>query len=171
MSILAIKRNSNSVEFLNFSPISSASPTTRGTNLPSTTILETDNNEYSQTSKNKSSILYDFNWFTEKDIVFVTDQSVEAYIVQPEKRVLRLTKQLPLSAARWQLFSREMSLLLISAGSEHGNALYPFSFSRANQQQITKFPKFTVDLPQVLNQRSSSVSSASAVASTTRRSV
>jgi len=63
-----------------------------------------------------------------------------------------------------------MSLLLISAGSPSGNSLLPFSFHKIQQQQLIKLPKFEVDLPQSIMQRSNSNASVqSAQASTTRR--
>ena len=176
LTVLAIKRTSNSVEFLNFAPIpqttsSSSSSRLSGTITTTTaTILQPDAIEYSQLSKTKSSKLYDFNWLSEKEIIFVTDQSIEHYQLSAEKRTLRSLKTYPLQSANWQLFSREMNLLLISAGSPSGNSLIPFSFHKNQQQQLIKLPKFEVDLPQVASQRSNSViSSASNQTTTTRR--
>lgn len=174
LSILAIKRNSNSVEFLNFAPIPPTPLSARSSMTTSTTtvtILQPDTIEYSQLSKTKASKLYDFNWLSEKEILFVTDQSIEHYILLPEKRALRPVKSHALSNTNWQLFSREMNLLLISGGSPSGNSLTPFSFHKnpQGQQQLTKLPKFEVDLPQVSSQRSNSIVSASSTQSTGRR--
>jgi len=166
-SVLAIKRNANSVEFLNFAPIPqtlSSSPRTTAT------ILQPDAIEYSQLSKTKSSKLYDFNWLSEKEIVFVTDQSIEHYGINAERRTLRTIKINPIQNVNWQLFSREMNLLLISAGSPSGNSLIPLSFHKNQQQQLIKLPKFEVDLPQIANQRSNSIVSTSSTQSTSRRS-
>ncbi|CAF2877394.1 unnamed protein product [Rotaria sp. Silwood2] len=171
LSVLAIKRNSNSVEFLNFAPI----PQTISSSCPSTsttaTILQPDAIEYSQLSKTKSSKLYDFNWLSDKEIVFVTDQSIEHYLLNAEKRTLRSLKQHLVPNTNWQLFSREMNLLLISAGSPSGNSLIPFSFHKMQQQQLVKLPKFEVDLPQAQTtiQRSNSVASNSSTQSANRR--
>jgi hypothetical protein len=175
LSVLAIKRNSNSVEFLNFAPIpqtiSSSSSSSRISTPTTATILQPDAIEYSQLSKTKSSKLYDFNWLSDKEIVFVTDQSIEHYILNAEKRTLRPLKQHLLPNTNWQLFSREMCLLLISAGSTSGNSLIPFSFHKIQQQQqLNKLPKFEVDLPPAANQRSNSVASNSSTQSSSRRS-
>jgi len=172
LSVLAIKRNSNSVEFLNFAPISPHTPSSPRTTTSTTTvtILQPDAIEYSQLSKTKSSKLYDFNWLSEKEIVFVTDQSIEHYGINAERRTLRTIKINPIQNVNWQLFSREMNLLLISAGSPSGNSLIPLSFHKNQQQQLIKLPKFEVDLPQIANQRSNSIVSTSSTQSTSRRS-
>ena len=170
LSVLAIKRNSNSVEFLNFAPIPQIPLSSRSTISATTTILQPDAIEYSQLSKTKSSKLYDFNWLSEKEIVFVTDQSIEHYLLNAEKRTLRPLKHHLTPNTNWQLFSREMNLLLISSGSPSGNSLFPFSFHKnQQQQQLTKLPKFEVDLPQVASQRSNSVASNSSSQSASRR--
>lgn len=145
--VLTIKRTSNSVEFLNLAPIPQTPLSPRPSTLTTATILQPDTIEYSQLSKTKSSKLYDFNWLSDKEIVFVTDQSIEHYLLNAERRTLRLLKHHPIPNTNWQLFSREMNLLLISAGSQSGNSLIPFSFHKTQQQQLIKLPKFEVDLP------------------------
>jgi hypothetical protein len=169
LSVLAIKRNSNSVEFLNFASIPQTNLSSRTSTSTTPTILQPDAIEYSQLLKTKSSKLYDFNWLSEKEIIFVTDQSIEHYLLNVEKRTLRQLKQHSLPNTTWQLFSREMNLLLISAGSPAGNSLIPFSFNKNQPQQLIKLPKFEVDLPQVANQRSNSVASNLSNQTTSRR--
>ncbi|CAF0756856.1 unnamed protein product [Rotaria sp. Silwood1] len=171
LSVLAIKRNSNSVEFLNFAPIPQTTSSPRPSTSTTTTILQPDAIEYSQLSKTKSSKLYDFNWLSDKEIVFVTDQSIEHYLLNSEKRTLRPLKHHLVPNTNWQLFSREMNLLLISAGSPSGNSLIPFSFHKMQQQQLVKLPKFEVDLPQAQTtiQRSNSIASNSSSQSANRR--
>ncbi|CAF1473191.1 unnamed protein product, partial [Adineta ricciae] len=172
LSVLAIKRNSNSVEFLNFPSIPSVptSPRSPSSSMATTaTILQPDTIEYSQLSKTKASKLYDFNWLSDKEIVFVTDLSLEHYVLSAKQRTLRQLKTHELSNIHWQLFSREMNLLLISAGTPSGNSLIPFSFHKTQQQQLIKLPKFEVDLPQVTNLRSNSTASNAANQSTSKR--
>jgi hypothetical protein len=169
LTVLAIKRNSNSVEFLNFAPLPQTPSSPRTTTATTATILQPDTIEYSQLSKTKSSKLYDFNWLSDKEIVFVTDQSIEHYLLNAERRTLRPLKPHLLPNTNWQLFSREMNLLLISTGSQSGNSLIPFSFNKNQPQQLTKLPKFEVDLPQTSSQRSNSVVSNSSTQSTSRR--
>ncbi|UJR25123.1 hypothetical protein I4U23_006482 [Adineta vaga] len=173
LSVLAIKRNSNSVEFLNFPSIPPLPTSPRRPSLTTTTaaatILQPDNIEYSQLSKTKASKLYDFNWLSDKEIIFVTDQSLEHYLLTAKQRTLRQLKTYDIQNIHWQLFSREMNLLLISAGTAAGNSLIPYSFHKTQQQQLTKLPKFEVDLPQVTNLRSNSTASNASNQSTSKR--
>ncbi len=169
LSVLAIKRTSNSVEFLNFAPLPQTPSSSRNTPSTTATILQPDTIEYSQLAKTKSSKLCDFNWLSDKEIVFVTDQSIEHYSLNSERRILRQIKVHTIQNISWQLFSREMNLLLISAGSSSGNSLTPFSFHRNQQQQLIKLPKFEVDLPQAGMQRSNSNASAQSTQTTSRR--
>ncbi|CAF1199144.1 unnamed protein product [Adineta steineri] len=170
LSVLAIKRNSNSVEFLNFAPIPQT-PLSPRTSMSSTAvILQPDTIEYSQLSKAKASKLYDFNWLSDKEIVFITDQSIEHYLLSSEKRTLRPLKHHSIPNINWPLFFREMNLLLVSAGSPSGNSLIPFSFHKTQQQQLIKLPKFDVDLPQATaSTRSNSIASNSSTQSTSKR--
>ena len=170
LSVLAIKRTSNSVEFLNFAPIPQTLSSSRNaTSTTTATILQPDAIEYSQLAKTKSSKLFDFNWLSDKEIVFVTDQSIEHYSLNSERRILRQIKIHAMQNIAWQLFSREMNLLLISAGSSSANSLTPFSFHRNQQQQLIKLPKFEVDLPQAGTQRSNSNASTASNQTTSRR--
>ena len=166
LAVLAIKRNSNSVEFLNFI----SNPQTMSSSRASTsaTILQPEAMEYSQLSKTKSSKLFDFHWIADREIIFVTDQSIEHYSLNSERRILRQTKSYTVANINWQLFSREMNLLVLSAGSPSANSLVPFSYHK-NQQQLIKLPKFEVDLPQAANQRSTLTASGSLTQSTARR--
>lgn len=169
LSILAIKRSSNSIEFLNFAPISPTSTgSTREISTISTIFLNHNDDEYSQAPKVKTAKINDFFWITEKEIVFVTETSIETYVVQAEKRILRLTKQYPLAAAKWQLFSREMNLIVVYDAISTNNSLFPFSFTRNLQQPMIKLPKFDADSPQTPNMRTSLTSSNNSL-STSRR--
>lgn len=113
--------------------------------------------------------MYDFNWLSEKEIVFITDQSIEHFSLNAERRILRSLKNYQLHNINWPLFSREMNLLLISSGSSSGNSLIPFSFHKNTSQSLVRFPKFEVDLPQLVNQRSNSVLSTTSTQTTTSR--
>jgi hypothetical protein len=170
LSVLAIKRTSNSVEFLNFAPIPQTLSSSRTMGSTTATILQPDTIEYSQLAKTKSSRLCDFNWLSDKEIVFVTDQSIEHYSLNSERRTLRQIKVHTIQNISWQLFSREMNLLLISAGLASGNSLIPFSFHKNQQQQLIKLPKFEVDLPQSGVHRSNSSASVQSTQATSRRS-
>jgi len=139
------------------------------TRSTSVTTLQPDTIEYSQILKTKSSKLYDFNWLSEKEIIFITDQSIEHFSLNADRRILRSLKTYQLQSINWQLFSREMNLLLISSGSSSGNSLIPFSFHKNASQSLVRFPKFEVDLPQLVNQRSNSVISTASTQTTSRR--
>lgn len=166
LSVLAIKRISNSVEFLNFVSTPQTAFSSRATT--SATILQPDAMEYSQLFKTKTSKFYDFHWIADREIIFVTDQSIEHYSLIAEKRMLRQIKIHSVTGINWQLFSRDMNLLVLSAGSPSGNSLTPFS-NQKNQQQLVKLPKFEVDLPQAAHQRTSLTASTSSNQSTARR--
>ena len=167
LSVLAIKRNSNSVEFLNF--VSTPQTMFSSRTTTSATILQPEAMEYSQLSKTKTSKLFDFHWIADREIIFVTDQSIEHYTLIAEKRTLRQIKVHSVAGIiNWQLFSRDMNLVVVSAGSPSGNSLIPFS-SQKNQQQLVKLPKFEVDLPQAANQRATLTASTSSTQSTTSR--
>ena len=95
---------------------------------------------------------------------------IEHYLLNVEKRTLRPLKHHLIPNTNWQLFSRDMNILLISAGSPSRNSLIPFSFYKTQQQQpLVKLPKFEVDLPQVSNQRPSSITSNTPTQTITRR--
>lgn len=166
LSVLAIKRNSNSVEFLNFVSTPQTMFSSRATT--SATILQPEAMEYSQLSKTKTSKLFDFHWIADREIIFVTDQSIEHYNLTAEKRTLRQIKVHSVTGINWQLFSREMNLVVVSAGPPSGNSLIPFS-SQKSQQQLVKLPKFEVDLPQAANPRATLTASTSSTQSATRR--
>lgn len=167
LAVLAIKRNSNSVEFLNFiSNPQTMSSSPRASS--SAIILQPDSMEYSQLSKTKMSKVYDFHWIADREIIFVTDQSIEHYTLNSERRSLRQTKIHQITGINWQLFSRDMNLLVLSAGSPSGNSLIPFSWPKT-QQQLIKLPKFEVDLPQAANQRSTLTASSTLTQSAARR--
>lgn len=129
-SIMAIQRSPNSVEFMN---------------NPSDPSVESKL-EYSQACKAKSARLIGFAWTGYgNDIVFVTEQSVELYEVQPLKKSLRYIK-LYTMAVNWFLYQPKTSYLLISSGVL-GNVLHPIFITGPGM--CTRHSKFEVDLPVV----------------------
>ncbi|KAL5015940.1 hypothetical protein ScPMuIL_005529 [Solemya velum] len=125
--ILAIQRSPKSVEFINFLED-----------------LTTDQLEYSQTCKGKTTEIIGFVWTSSCDIVFITDHGVEYYQVSAEKRTLKCLRTSSLTV-NWFVWLAESTMLLLSTGSL-GNTLNPFQFRSGT---IIKLAKFEVDLPSV----------------------
>ncbi|KAH9488827.1 Regulator of MON1-CCZ1 complex [Bulinus truncatus] len=124
--ILAAQRSTKTVEFLNFQED-----------------LTTDQQEYSQACKGKSTEIRGFVWSSNNEIVFITSGGLEHYQVLPERRSLKSLKTQTLQV-NWYVWLGTSNLLLISSGTL-GNTLYPFQFKTSGV--MTKLPKFEVDLP------------------------
>uniref|UniRef100_K1P5A5 Uncharacterized protein C18orf8-like protein n=1 Tax=Magallana gigas TaxID=29159 RepID=K1P5A5_MAGGI len=123
--ILAVQRSPKSVEFVNFNED-----------------MTTDQLEYSQTCKGKSTIVSGFVWTSPIEIVFITDHGIEFYQITPERRTLKCLKTINISVC-WFVWLMESSCLLLASGTQ-GNQLNPFFF---RPSIITKLTKFEVDLP------------------------
>lgn len=109
-----------------------------------------DSSEYSLSCKTKSSThLWGFNWTNINEIVLITNQGLEFYAVNPEKRMFKLIKYLGVSV-NWYIYSHENRVLLLSS-SPQCNIIHPYHFKRG---AVTRLPKFEVDLPTVFNQLS-----------------
>ncbi|XP_059140250.1 regulator of MON1-CCZ1 complex-like isoform X2 [Physella acuta] len=123
--ILAAQRSLKTVEFINF--------------LEDFT---TDQTEYSQACKGKTTEIRGFVWSSSNEIIFVTSVGLEQYQVIPEKRLLKSLKNISLQV-NWYVWLNSSSLLLVSSGTL-GNTLHPFQFKSPGV--ITRLPKFDVDL-------------------------
>ncbi|KAK3089040.1 hypothetical protein FSP39_000342 [Pinctada imbricata] len=123
--ILGIQRSPKSVEFINFGDD-----------------MSTDQLEYSQACKGKSTIISGFVWTSPTEIVFITDHGIEFYQVIAEKKSLRSLKTISLSVC-WFVWQAESGILLLASGSL-SNSLNPFQFRGGI---VTKLAKFEVDLP------------------------
>jgi hypothetical protein len=109
-----------------------------------------DSSEYSLSCKTKSSThLWGFNWTNINEIVLITNQGLEFYAVNPEKRMFKLIKYLGVSV-NWYIYSHENRVLLLSS-SPQCNIIHPYHFKRG---VVTRLPKFEVELPTVFNQLS-----------------
>ncbi|XP_003748124.1 regulator of MON1-CCZ1 complex [Galendromus occidentalis] len=128
-SVMAIQRSRKSVEFMN-----------------SPQFPEWNRGEYSQACKAKSASIIGFAWTGfGTDIIFVTDQSVEFYEVQPARKCLRYIKLYSMQV-NWFIYQPITNYLLVSSGIL-GNVLHPIYFS--GQGMCTRHSKFEVDLPVV----------------------
>eukprot|EP00039_Didymoeca_costata_P020054 m.339883 g.339883 ORF g.339883 m.339883 type:complete len:665 (+) comp19022_c0_seq1:117-2111(+) len=128
---LAVQRTSRTIVFVN-----------RGKGL--------DTAEYSQSCKSKSSThLLGFSWTNINELVLITNQGLEFYFVNPEKRMLKLIKSMQVSV-NWFIYSHENKVLLLSS-SPQANIIHPYHFKRGS---VTRLPKFEVELPTVYNQLS-----------------
>lgn len=120
--ILAVQRTLKSVDFLNFIP-------------------ESQHLEYSQECKTKNAKILGFCWTSSAEIVYITDQGIEFYQVQPEKRSLKLLKSQSINV-NWYLYNPENAILLLST-TVQGNVLQPFYFRSGT---ILKLQKFEIEL-------------------------
>ncbi|KAI4484158.1 hypothetical protein M0804_007614 [Polistes exclamans] len=120
MNILAIQRTNTSVEFMNFSPTH-----------------EPDGIEYSQSCKGRTATILGFVWTHGNEILFVTDQGVELFQVNPEKRCTKTLKSSNL-VINWFVFCPKSYLVLLSTGSV-GNLMQALHVTPGNIQKFTKF--------------------------------
>lgn len=115
LKILAVQRNNNSVEFMNFS----------GSNLDS---------KYTQSCKKNSNIL-GFVWTQNNEVAFMTDNGIELYMVIPEKKSLKYLKTLSVSV-QWFVWCSFNKIALLA--SAHGSHLLPVVFKPGS---VSKLPK------------------------------
>ncbi|OQR68066.1 hypothetical protein BIW11_02080 [Tropilaelaps mercedesae] len=137
-AVMAIQRSRKSVEFIN-RPQDFATDTTA--------VGESGRPvEYSQACKAKSASVIGFAWTGfGNDIIFVTDQSVELFEVQPQRKCLRYIKLYTMQV-NWFIYQPQTCYLLVSSGIL-GNVLHPIFFSGPGM--CTRHSKFEVDLPVV----------------------
>ncbi|XP_050402263.1 regulator of MON1-CCZ1 complex [Patella vulgata] len=125
--ILAVQRSSKSVEFINFLED-----------------MTTDQFEYSQSCKGKSTQIIGFIWTGSTEIIFITDHGLEQYQIFPDKRTLKCLKTVS-HQVNWFVCMPENGILLLSSGTL-GNTLYPI---QVRPGVLNRLPKFEVDLPSV----------------------
>ena len=90
---------------------------------------------------------HSFHWTNVNELVLITNQGLEFYHVNPEKRTLKLVKSLGVSV-KWQIYSHENRVLLLSS-TANANVIHPYHFKRG---QVTRLPKFEVELAPNYNQ-------------------
>lgn len=113
--ILAVQRNNNSVEFMNFDANQ----------------LDT---EYSQTCK-KNSNIFGFVWTNTNEVAFITDHGIELYMVIPEKKSLKHLKTTSLTVQWFVWCSLNKIALLASA---HGSHLLPVFVKQGSISKLSK---------------------------------
>lgn len=139
-TVMAIQRSRKSVEFMNRPQYSA---TSEGTTVAGDATRMV---EYSQACKAKSASMIGFAWTGfGNDIIFVTDQSVELYEVQPQRKCLRYIKLYTMQV-NWFIYQPRTTYLIVSSGIL-GNVLHPIFFSGPGM--CTRHSKFEVDLPMV----------------------
>ncbi|XP_022647600.1 uncharacterized protein C18orf8 homolog [Varroa jacobsoni] len=139
-AVMAIQRSRKSVEFMNRPQdlLAAEGMTAGGGNDRPV--------EYSQACKAKTASVIGFAWTGfGNDIIFVTDQSVELYEVQPQRKCLRYIKLYTMQV-NWFIYQPRTCYLLVSSGIL-GNVLHPIFFSGPGM--CTRHSKFEVDLPVV----------------------
>uniref|UniRef100_A0A8C4PY00 Regulator of MON1-CCZ1 n=1 Tax=Eptatretus burgeri TaxID=7764 RepID=A0A8C4PY00_EPTBU len=120
--IVAVQRSGKSVDFCN---------------------LMGEATEYSQECRGRNCYVLGFCWTSPNEIVFITDQGLELYQVQAEKRSVKLIKSMGTSFVNWFVFSSEGPTLLLSL-TPLGNVLQPVLAKVGN---LVKLTKFEVEVP------------------------
>lgn len=113
--ILAVQRNNNSVEFMNFD----------GNQIDA---------EYSQSSK-KNSNIFGFVWSHINEVAFITDHGIELYMVIPDKKSLKHLKTTSMTVQWFVWCSLNKIALLASA---HGSHLSPVMIKQGSVSKLAK---------------------------------
>uniref|UniRef100_A0A1B6C0U7 Uncharacterized protein n=2 Tax=Clastoptera arizonana TaxID=38151 RepID=A0A1B6C0U7_9HEMI len=117
-NILAVQRTRSSVEFINF-------------------INSNQSREYSQSCEAKNGRILGFIWTNSTEIVFVTDQGVEMYKVDPVKFILKAVKTISLNV-NWFIYCPRSCLLLLSSGAA-GNSIQLVYIKQSNLIKLNRF--------------------------------
>uniref|UniRef100_A0A8D8Y5V4 Uncharacterized protein C18orf8 homolog n=1 Tax=Cacopsylla melanoneura TaxID=428564 RepID=A0A8D8Y5V4_9HEMI len=123
--VLGLQRTRNSIEFI-------------------TMINRMPNNvEIVQHSKGKNNKIYGFEWVNNKEIVFITEQSVEIYDIDVKNMYVKLIKSLSINS-HWFVYDYKTKLLLLSTGGNYNNILQPLQLQ--NCGEINKLSRFEIEL-------------------------
>ncbi|EDV23201.1 uncharacterized protein TRIADDRAFT_58243 [Trichoplax adhaerens] len=95
--------------------------------------------EYRQTCKSQRAEITSFHWTSNTEVVFITNQSVEYYQVNPDRNVVKLLKLYSINV-NWAIFQPRFSTLVVSS-SASSTLLQPYMFQNG---QVNKLPKFEV---------------------------
>lgn len=71
--------------------------------------------ELTQHSKGKNNKIYGFEWVNNKEIVFITEQSIEIYDIDVNSMYVKLIKSLSINS-HWFVYDYKTKLLLLSTG-------------------------------------------------------
>ncbi|KAK2723768.1 regulator of MON1-CCZ1 complex-like [Artemia franciscana] len=121
-SILAIQRNKNSVECLNLTSCQPSGP------------------EYSQLSKSAGNTILGFCWVGDSSLAFITNQGIELYQINSEKRTFSSTKNINVKC-HWFSHCPRSNFVVLATGQQ-GTTLNPFQL---RHNSISKYAKFEVD--------------------------
>ena len=122
-SILALQRNLQSVEFVNF----------RNCQLSS--------REYSLRCKSRNARILGFVWIGHSHIAVITDAGLEFHQLHSDRLQNKPIKSFMINVA-WFMFQPSSSIVLLATGS-HANLFQPFYF---RESSMFKLPKFEVEL-------------------------
>eukprot|EP00794_Sanderia_malayensis_P006806 gene6806-7575_t len=122
--IIAIQRSLKSIDFVNFDNGKANGP------------------EYSQSCKGRTTQIMGFIWTSINELVIVTNQGIELYQIQSDKRHVKLIKNYSVSV-NWFVYLSESSVLLLSSGIM-GNIIHPYTFRPGS---VNRLPKFEVENP------------------------
>ncbi|XP_026678706.1 regulator of MON1-CCZ1 complex, partial [Diaphorina citri] len=99
--------------------------------------------ELTQHSKGKNNKIYGFEWVNNKEIVFITEQSIEIYDIDVNSMYVKLIKSLSINS-HWFVYDYKTKLLLLSTGGNYNNILQPLQLQ--NCGEINKLSRFEIEL-------------------------
>nr|XP_018916140.1 PREDICTED: uncharacterized protein C18orf8 [Bemisia tabaci] len=99
-------------------------------------------NTFTQPCKKTHANILGLQWISDSEIVFVTDQSVEFYQVDPVKLNVKALQSLNISI-NWYVYCPVSMMMLVSSGP-CGNTMQPLVFKAGN---IIKLSKFEIEIP------------------------
>uniref|UniRef100_A0A0R3RQ00 Mic1 domain-containing protein n=1 Tax=Elaeophora elaphi TaxID=1147741 RepID=A0A0R3RQ00_9BILA len=92
---------------------------------------------FSQSTKNRSAHIIGLEWILNSQILYITNQGLELYQVNPEKKSVKLLKSYNISLY-WYLYYPYSQLLIVSCGVA-GALLNPFVIQNGSIHRLMKF--------------------------------
>uniref|UniRef100_A0A915PCH9 Mic1 domain-containing protein n=1 Tax=Setaria digitata TaxID=48799 RepID=A0A915PCH9_9BILA len=92
---------------------------------------------FSQSTKNRSAHIIGLEWILNNQILYITNQGLELYQVNPEKKSAKLLKSYNISLY-WYLYYPNSQLLIVSCGVA-GALLNPFTIQNGSIYRLMKF--------------------------------
>ncbi|VDO34012.1 unnamed protein product, partial [Onchocerca flexuosa] len=92
---------------------------------------------FSQSTKNRSAHIIGLQWILNSQILYITNQGLELYQVNPEKKSVKLLKSYNITLY-WYLYYPHSQLLIVSCGVA-GALLNPFAIQNGSIHRLMKF--------------------------------
>ncbi|KAM3716867.1 Regulator of MON1-CCZ1 complex [Dirofilaria immitis] len=119
--LICVQYDESTVDFINFMALS-------------TDVLSTC---FSQSAKNHSAHIIGLEWIMNNQILYITNQGLELYQINPEKKSVKLLKSYNISLY-WYLYYPYSQLLIVSSGIA-GALLNPFAIQNGSIHRLMKF--------------------------------